>query len=159
MMFIDPPLFYFFCSPGFLFTLQRYILWFSGNLRDGHHMLGQKLHNCAKPPPYPGDTTANPKEPNLFCQNCLLFHDLTYNIYNHNLVGNQMSEEKRQVFISYFRKDLAFVEQLAADLQAAGLDVWYVLSGCKWLKSVMLVFVNSYIIKLLQREELCQLKP
>ena len=27
------------------------------------------------------------------------------------------------------RRDLAFVEQLAADLQAAGLDVWYDLSG------------------------------
>jgi len=36
-----------------------------------------------------------------------------------------MPEEKRQVFISYSRKDLAFVEQLAADLKAAGLDVWY----------------------------------
>ena len=34
-----------------------------------------------------------------------------------------------QVFISYSRRDLAFVEQLAADLQAAGLDVWYDLSG------------------------------
>ena len=40
-----------------------------------------------------------------------------------------MSEEKRQVFISYSRRDLAFVEQLAADLKAAGLDVWYDLSG------------------------------
>ncbi len=35
-----------------------------------------------------------------------------------------------QVFISYIsRRDLAFVEQLAADLKAAGLDVWYDLSG------------------------------
>ncbi len=34
-----------------------------------------------------------------------------------------------QVFISYSRRDLAFVEQLAADLKAAGLDVWYDLSG------------------------------
>ena len=44
-----------------------------------------------------------------------------------------MSEEKRppQVFISYSRRDLAFVEGLAADLQAAGLDVWYDLSGWK----------------------------
>jgi formylglycine-generating enzyme required for sulfatase activity len=42
-----------------------------------------------------------------------------------------MPEEKHrnQVFISYSRRDLAFVEQLAADLQAAGLDVWYDLSG------------------------------
>ena len=42
-----------------------------------------------------------------------------------------MPEEKRQsqVFISYSRRDLAFVEGLAADLQTAGLDVWYDLSG------------------------------
>ena len=34
-----------------------------------------------------------------------------------------------QVFISYSRKDLAFVDGRAADLGAAGLDVWYDLSG------------------------------
>jgi hypothetical protein len=34
-----------------------------------------------------------------------------------------------QVFISYSRRDLDFVEGLAADLGAAGLDVWYDLSG------------------------------
>lgn len=34
-----------------------------------------------------------------------------------------------QVFISYSRKDLSFVEQLAADLQNAGLDIWFDLSG------------------------------
>jgi formylglycine-generating enzyme required for sulfatase activity len=34
-----------------------------------------------------------------------------------------------QVFLSYSRKDLPFVERLAQDLKAAGLDVWYDLSG------------------------------
>ncbi len=34
-----------------------------------------------------------------------------------------------QVFISYSRRDLPFVEHLAKDLKAAGLDVWYDLSG------------------------------
>ena len=34
-----------------------------------------------------------------------------------------------QVFISYSRRDLAFVKRLSADLQASGLKVWYDLSG------------------------------
>ena len=34
-----------------------------------------------------------------------------------------------QVFISYSRRDLEFVKRLSADLQAAGLKVWYDLSG------------------------------
>lgn len=42
----------------------------------------------------------------------------------------------KQVFISYSRKDLRFVEKLAADLQQAGYDVWYDLSdiegGDRW---------------------------
>lgn len=43
--------------------------------------------------------------------------------------GIGKSKSMTQVFISYSRKDLAFVKKLAADLQAAGLDVWYDLSG------------------------------
>lgn len=34
-----------------------------------------------------------------------------------------------QVFISYSRKDLSFVEELALDLKNAGFDVWYDVSG------------------------------
>jgi formylglycine-generating enzyme required for sulfatase activity len=34
-----------------------------------------------------------------------------------------------QVFISYSRKDLVFAERLSEDLKAAGLEVWYDLSG------------------------------
>ena len=34
-----------------------------------------------------------------------------------------------QVFLSYSRRDLGFVEKLASDLKEAGLDVWYDLSG------------------------------
>ena len=34
-----------------------------------------------------------------------------------------------QVFISYSRKDLSFVSQLAMDLKNAGFDVWYDVSG------------------------------
>lgn len=34
-----------------------------------------------------------------------------------------------QVFISYSRKDITFVDRLAADLKNAGIDVWYDVSG------------------------------
>ena len=34
-----------------------------------------------------------------------------------------------QVFISYSRKDLEFVQRLANDLKAADFEVWYDLSG------------------------------
>lgn len=41
-----------------------------------------------------------------------------------------------QVFISYSRKDFSFVEQLAADLEKAGVDVWYdktdIGGGARW---------------------------
>jgi hypothetical protein len=36
-----------------------------------------------------------------------------------------------QVFISYSRKDISFVEQLVADLKNVGLDVWYDVSGIR----------------------------
>lgn len=52
-----------------------------------------------------------------------------------------------QVFISYSRRDLAFVEQLAADLQAAGLDVWYDISrlegGDSWPEKIQLAIDAS----------------
>jgi peptide/nickel transport system substrate-binding protein len=45
-----------------------------------------------------------------------------------------------QVFISYSRKDLAFIERLANDLQAHGLQVWFDLSGLevgtRWGKEI-----------------------
>jgi len=40
-----------------------------------------------------------------------------------------MKDTMTQVFISYSRKDIAFVEQLADDLKIAGFDAWYDLSG------------------------------
>ena len=36
-----------------------------------------------------------------------------------------------QVFISYSRKDLGFVKQLAGDLKRAGLNVWYDITGLR----------------------------
>ena len=52
-----------------------------------------------------------------------------------------------QVFISYSRKDLAFVERLAEDLKAAGLEVWYDLSGLEigahWGKEIQAAIRRS----------------
>jgi Tol biopolymer transport system component len=52
-----------------------------------------------------------------------------------------------QVFISYSRKDLAFVEQLASDLKKAGLDVWYDVSGIRggahWQSEIEKALKNS----------------
>lgn len=46
----------------------------------------------------------------------------------------------KQVFFSYSRKDLGFVEKLAEDLQQAGYDVWYDLSdiegGDRWASEI-----------------------
>lgn len=72
-----------------------------------------------------------------------------------------------QVFISYSRKDLAFVERLSKDLKAAGLEVWYDLSGLEigmhWgmeiqaaiLKSQYIIIVlspNSIVSEWVERE-------
>jgi formylglycine-generating enzyme required for sulfatase activity len=52
-----------------------------------------------------------------------------------------------QIFISYSRRDLEFVERLAKDLRAAGLTVWYDLSnlevGAHWGKEIQNAIQNS----------------
>jgi hypothetical protein len=59
-----------------------------------------------------------------------------------------------QVFISYSRKDLAFVECLVEDLKKAGLDIWYDLSGLdggtRWRTEIQNAIKNSrYVIVVL----------
>mgnify|MGYP000521769832 CR=1 FL=1 len=55
-----------------------------------------------------------------------------------------------QVFISYSRQDLAFVEQLASDLKAAGFDVWYDMSGISggaaWKVAIEQALRNSQFV-------------
>ncbi len=56
-----------------------------------------------------------------------------------------------QVFISYSRKDLAFIEQLASDLNDAGLNTWYDLSGLeggsRWSKEIeKAIRTSQYVI-------------
>ena len=59
-----------------------------------------------------------------------------------------------QIFISYSRKDISFVEQLVADLKGAGFDVWYDVSGIsggsRWRSEIENAIRNSqYIIVVL----------
>jgi len=53
----------------------------------------------------------------------------------------------KQVFLSYSREDLRFVEKLAADLQQAGYDVWYDLTdiegGDRWAIEIQTAIDNS----------------
>jgi hypothetical protein len=55
-----------------------------------------------------------------------------------------------QVFISYSRKDLSFVEQLVRDLKNAGLDVWYDISnlrgGSQWRVEIENAIKNSQFV-------------
>jgi len=55
-----------------------------------------------------------------------------------------------QVFISYSRKDLSFVERLASDLKRAGLDVWYDMSGIgggsRWRAEIESALKNSQFV-------------
>lgn len=59
-----------------------------------------------------------------------------------------------QVFISYSRKDLPFVEKLVSDLKETGVDVWYDLSGLeggsRWGVEIRKAIKNSdYVIVVL----------
>jgi len=64
-----------------------------------------------------------------------------------------------QVFISYSRKDLSFVEQLASDLENAGIDVWYDVSGiaggARWRSEIENALRNSqYVIVVLSPDSI-----
>lgn len=64
-----------------------------------------------------------------------------------------------QVFISYSRKNLSFVEYLAKDLKAAGLDVWYDISdlvgGVQWLSKIQNAISQSqYFIVVLSPDSI-----
>lgn len=59
-----------------------------------------------------------------------------------------------QVFLSYSRKDLEFVEKLAGDLKKSGFEVWYDLSGlaggAHWRREIETAIKNSqYIVVVL----------
>jgi len=59
-----------------------------------------------------------------------------------------------KVFISYSRKDLAFVDQMTTDLREAGLDVWYDLSGLgggsRWrLEIEQAIRASQYVVVVL----------
>lgn len=55
-----------------------------------------------------------------------------------------------QIFISYSRKDLTFVEKLAKDLRLRGFEVWYDLSGLEagknWGREIQAALHNSQVM-------------
>jgi formylglycine-generating enzyme required for sulfatase activity len=55
-----------------------------------------------------------------------------------------------QIFISYSRKDIAFIDKLAADLKKSGLDVWYDVSGIaggdRWRSEIENALRNSQYV-------------
>jgi formylglycine-generating enzyme required for sulfatase activity len=55
-----------------------------------------------------------------------------------------------QVFVSYSRKDISFVERLASDLKNAGLDVWYDVSslggGSRWRAEIETAIRGSQFV-------------
>lgn len=55
-----------------------------------------------------------------------------------------------QIFISYSRKDLTFVKQLANDLRQVGFEVWYDLSGLEagknWGREIQAALHNSQVL-------------
>lgn len=64
-----------------------------------------------------------------------------------------------QVFISYSRKDLTFVEHLISDLKKTGIDVWYDLSGLeggsRWGTEIKNAIQNSdYVIVVLSPDSI-----
>ena len=64
-----------------------------------------------------------------------------------------------QVFISYSRKDLSFIERLAADLKSAGIDVWYdvtrIAGGARWRSEIENALRHSqYVIVVLSPDSI-----
>jgi formylglycine-generating enzyme required for sulfatase activity len=64
-----------------------------------------------------------------------------------------------QVFISYSRKDITFIDRLAADLKNAGIDVWYdvtrIAGGARWRSEIENALRNSqYVIVVLSPDSI-----
>ena len=68
-------------------------------------------------------------------------------LYNPSNTPGQDGFDMTQVFLSYSRKDISFIERLAADLKNAGIDVWYDVSriagGARWRSEIENALRNS----------------